>query len=86
MAELSAHGATRANTIQYTLNNAKLLDFRGPLGSLLTKTNLSPVLGNAAKGLGYEGILFNSVRYSHGTNSVLFKNFDSLLKGGRIIF
>lgn len=34
--------------------------------------------------LGYDGIVYNSQRFSQGTNIVLFKNFNLLKNGAKI--
>ncbi len=83
VAELGYHGASRVNTIQYTMQGAKLLDATGSVLNLGTKY-APKLLSKTAQALKYDGIIFNSLR-SRGTNTVLFKNFGAL-KNARIIF
>ncbi len=76
IAELHHHGFRRVQTLQYDLVGAKLLNASN-LGAKYTPK----LLRHYTKLRGYDGILFNSLRYSNGQNAVLFKNFTKLQNG-----
>jgi len=82
-AELSFHNATVANTIEFNVASTKnFLNATSPVLDFGTK--FAPkLLSGAAKTLGKDGIIFNSLRGS-GTNVVQFKNFG-LLTNGRVV-
>jgi len=84
LAELAYHGATRANTIQYSLLNRGFLNATGPLANIGVKYT-PKLMSRISQKLGYEGILFQSLRSQGGINFVLFNNFGKL-QNGTIIF
>ena len=83
LAELAHHGANPVNTISFSLSGGKFLNATSPLMDLGTKY-IPLTLSGAARNMGYNGIIFNSLRNLNGTNAVIFNNFD-LLKQGTII-
>ncbi len=80
IAELHHHSFRRVQTLQYNLVGAKLLNASN-LGARYTPK----LLGHYTKLRGYDGISYNSLRYSIGQNIVLFKNFTKL-QNGKIVY
>jgi hypothetical protein len=78
-AEITAHGANPANTIQFTSQGGSFLNATSPVLSLGVKYAPN-LMSGAARGLGYDGIMYNSLRGT-GVNVVQFKNFGTLTNG-----
>ena len=69
--------------MSFNLAGGKFLNATSPLMDLGTR--FAPrALGNSARGLGYDGVIFNSLRNQGGTNAVLFNNFN-YLQAGKIL-
>jgi RHS repeat-associated protein len=82
VAELAHHGSATASTLQFTLAaGGRFLNATSPAMSLGV-TYGPKLLTATARGLGYDGIMYNSLRAS-GTNLVMFKNFN-LLQNGKV--
>jgi len=82
--ELGKHGATRASTIQFSLNKPVLLNATGKFLNLTT--HMSPkLMGAMARSFGLDGIMYNSaISGASGTNVVLFKNFQKLKNATKV--
>jgi len=82
-AEVAYHGSKVASTVQFSLGlGGKFLNATSPalgLGVMYTPK----FLGGVARGLGYDGVIYNSLR-SPGTNLAMFKNFN-LLQDAKLI-
>lgn len=78
-AELSHHGRTVANTISFDVKTESFLNATSPAMNLGVKYAPNALSG-AARGLGYDGIIYNSLRGT-GTNVVQFSNFKLLTNG-----
>lgn len=69
--------------VKYTIGySPKLMNLTSEGVSFLRYRPLSIGLGWIGKGLGYDGILFNSTKNVGGINMVLFNNFESILTNG----
>lgn len=86
LAEIEYHGGVRMNTLRYGLNASEgnFFNATSPILNIGVRT-VPKLLDGFARAHGYDGIIYNSVRQSGGTNIVLFKNFD-LLKNGKKVF
>jgi RHS repeat-associated protein len=82
VAELSAHGSSAVNTLKFSLKGGSFLNATSPALSLGVKYTPG-LLSGAARGLGYDGIMYNSLR-GNGVNIAQFKNFN-LLSNGAIV-
>jgi hypothetical protein len=80
--ELSYHGGTVANTIQFTSEGANFMNATSPVMNMGVKYAPN-VMSGAARALGYDGIMYNSLRGA-GTNVVQFSNFGTLT-GGAVV-
>lgn len=78
-AELSYHGSTVANTINFSLEGGSYLNATSPVMSFGVQYTPGLISG-AAKTLGYDGVMYNSLR-GNGINVVQFKNFGNLTNG-----
>jgi len=78
-AELSFHGSDMVNTIRFNPQGASYLNATSPVMDFGVKY-APKFISNAAQGLGYDGIIYNSLRGT-GENVVQFSNFSSLTNG-----
>jgi hypothetical protein len=81
-AEVSYHGGSVVNTIQFTSEGANFMNATSPAMNIGVKYAPN-IMSGAARAMGYDGIMYNSLRGA-GTNVAQFSNFGTLT-GGTVV-